>query len=173
MKKVIFLFLFILVSFGCFAQNKISTGFIFFPRDKARWDGEAVTVQKWFKLNDFQKTKFISEYLEELKKEYKQNIEIDIPKYVQWLNSFANEKKDTDSDYKMTMVFKTYLLLEEKIPYIKSVHNIIGIAGTMPEYNIGYEDGYSGLPRSGSSEEYDRGYKDGERDYLERAQQEK
>lgn len=68
----------------------------FFPPEKARWDGSRVTIREWYMLTETQKEKFISEYLEEIRKSYRSPIDVVGLDYLRALNMFsyfANEKK--------------------------------------------------------------------------------
>jgi hypothetical protein len=50
----------------------------FFPVDKARWGGYKVTIGDWEKLTDFQKTMFVSEAVEEIKRNEKGKVAVDV-----------------------------------------------------------------------------------------------
>lgn len=67
----------------------------FFPADKARWDGSKITVREWYMLTDYQKERFINEYLGEMRKNYSSPLEVVSTDYMRALNmfsSFSNEK---------------------------------------------------------------------------------
>jgi hypothetical protein len=75
----------------------------FFPKDKARWDGSRVTLKEWYTLTDLQKEKFISEYMEELKRQYGHGIDVVGLDYLKALNVFstyADAKKSGESSTK-------------------------------------------------------------------------
>ncbi|MFA5143165.1 MAG: hypothetical protein WC522_03195 [Candidatus Omnitrophota bacterium] len=61
----------------------------FFPKEKARWDGSKVTMSEWYMLTDLQKERFVSEYLGELKAQYKGVIEALGLDYLKALNLFS------------------------------------------------------------------------------------
>ena len=61
----------------------------FFTKEKARWDGSKVTMKEWYTLTDLQKEKFISEYMDELKKRYGAGIEAAGLDYLKALNLFS------------------------------------------------------------------------------------
>jgi len=67
----------------------------FFPKEKARWDGSKVTMKEWYMLTDLQKERFISEYLGELKKQYKAASGIiGLEDYIRALNIFSYYSND-------------------------------------------------------------------------------
>lgn len=66
----------------------------FFPPEKARWNGYAVTLKEWYMLTDLQKEKFISEYTEELRRQYRGAIEIVGLDYLKALNLFSDYVND-------------------------------------------------------------------------------
>lgn len=71
----------------------------FFPMDKARWDGNKLTVKDWSLLTDFQKTMFISEYVDV----YHQGIEINGWDYLIALNTFVSKCEDKSTSMIMPM----------------------------------------------------------------------
>jgi len=87
----------------------------FFPIDKARWDGSKITAKEWKMLTDFQKTMFISEYIEELEKGYKTSIDINGWDYLIALNGFADACKDECLNELMTRVIKELLIEQGEI----------------------------------------------------------
>ncbi len=66
----------------------------FFPKEGARWDGTKVTMREWYLLTDTQKERFISEYLGELRDEYKMNIDVTGVDYLKALNIFSSYSND-------------------------------------------------------------------------------
>jgi len=76
----------------------------FFPKEKARWDGNKVTMSEWYMLTDLQKEKFVSEYLGELKKQYQGAFEIlglDYLKALDLFSYYANEKAKSEPSTKV------------------------------------------------------------------------
>jgi hypothetical protein len=80
----------------------------FFPVDKARWDGTKITAREWKMLTDFQKAMFISEYIEELEKEYNVTIKINGWDYLVALNIFAANYKEKYRNYPITEIIKSF-----------------------------------------------------------------
>ena len=77
-----------------YSNNDIPEVF-FFPKEMARWDGTKVTMREWYMLTDLQKEKFVSEYLDELKKQYQGAIEalgLDYLKALDLFSYYSNEK---------------------------------------------------------------------------------
>ncbi|MDD5135928.1 MAG: hypothetical protein PHX20_02615 [Candidatus Omnitrophica bacterium] len=75
----------------------------FFPKEKARWDGTKVTMREWYMLTDLQKEKFISEYLGELKTQYKDVLEalgLDYLKALNLFSYYSNEKAQNEPSTK-------------------------------------------------------------------------
>ena len=66
----------------------------FFPKEKARWDGSKVTMREWYMLTDFQKERFIKEYLQELQKQYNDPINVMFADYLKALNVFSYYSND-------------------------------------------------------------------------------
>ena len=66
----------------------------FFPKEKARWDGTKVTMREWYMLTDTQKERFISEYVDELRGEYKMSIDVTGMDYLKALNIFSSYSND-------------------------------------------------------------------------------
>jgi hypothetical protein len=66
----------------------------FFPKESARWDGAKVTMREWYMLTDTQKERFISEYLNELRGEYKVSIDVAGVDYLKALNIFSAYSND-------------------------------------------------------------------------------
>jgi hypothetical protein len=86
-----------------YSENDIPEVF-FFPKDKARWDGAKVTMSEWYMLTDLQKEKFVSEYMEELKKQYQGTLEALGLNYLKALDLFsfyANEKVKSEPSTKV------------------------------------------------------------------------
>ena len=76
----------------------------FFPKDKARWDGTKVTMREWYMLTDLQKERFVSEYLSELKKQYREAIEaldLDYTKALDIFSYYSNEKVQSQPSTKV------------------------------------------------------------------------
>jgi len=77
-----------------YSENDIPKVF-FFPKDKARWDGNKVTMKEWYMLTDLQKERFVSEYLGELKKQYQAASGIiGLEDYLRALNLFSYYSND-------------------------------------------------------------------------------
>ena len=87
-----------------YADNNIPD-ICFFPKDTARWDGSGLTVQNWFLLTDFQKTAFISEYIEV----YHSSIEVNGWDYLVKLNEFSSKCRGECLGYPMTEVLEELL----------------------------------------------------------------
>ncbi|GEM_PF-1648965 len=66
----------------------------FFPKDKAKWDGNMVTMREWYMLTEIQKEKFLSEYLQELKDEHGISIDVMGMEYLKALNIFSAYSND-------------------------------------------------------------------------------
>jgi len=66
----------------------------FFPKEKARWDGTAVTMSEWYMLTELQKEKFINEYLQQLQDQYKTSIDVMGTDYLKALNVFSSYSND-------------------------------------------------------------------------------
>lgn len=69
----------------------------FFPPDKARWDGTRITVREWYMLSELQKQKFISEYLDEMRRQYDSPIDVAGAEYLKALNMFSYFSSDKSS----------------------------------------------------------------------------
>lgn len=104
-------------SFDPFPKNKNSTyeyddnnipEICFFPADKARWDGSKITAKEWSMLTDFQKTIFISEYINT----HYPIIKINGWNYLVYLNKFAEKLEVADTP--MTMAIESILFKENK-----------------------------------------------------------
>jgi hypothetical protein len=79
-------------------------GVFFFPKEKARWDGNNITMREWYMLTDLQKEKFITEYLGEMQEECRGIMEILGLDYLKALNLFsyyANEKAQREPSTKV------------------------------------------------------------------------
>ena len=87
----------------------------FFPIEKARWDGSRITATEWGILTDFQKSMFISEYIEQLEEEYGTTIEVDGWRYLIALNSYANTCGNECVGIPMTRVIKELLIEQDEI----------------------------------------------------------
>lgn len=61
----------------------------FFPVDRAHWDGSKITVREWYMLTDYQKERFISEYLDDMRKHYNSPIDVVSMDYMRALNMFS------------------------------------------------------------------------------------
>ena len=86
-----------------YSENDIPEVF-FFPKEKARWDGEKVTMREWYMLTDLQREKFVSEYLGELKKQYQCAMEVLGLDYLKALDTFSlysNEKAQAEPPTKI------------------------------------------------------------------------
>ncbi|MFA6321479.1 MAG: hypothetical protein WCY36_06465, partial [Candidatus Omnitrophota bacterium] len=86
-----------------YSDNDIPEVF-FFPKEKARWDGNKVTMSEWYMLTDLQKEKFVSEYMGELKKQYQGTMEALGLNYLKALDLFsfyANEKAKSEPSTKV------------------------------------------------------------------------
>lgn len=71
----------------------------FFPPEKARWDGSRITIREWYMLTDYQKQKFINEYLDEMRRNYSSPIDVISMDYLRALNifsTFSSEKASAE-----------------------------------------------------------------------------
>jgi len=86
----------------------------FFPAGKARWDGNKVMAADWFKLTDYQKAMFISEYVGELEKQYGHPVKIDGWEYLGLMNqgiaAACGEDPESCANAKATVTFDAVLL---------------------------------------------------------------
>jgi hypothetical protein len=62
----------------------------FFPAGEAKWNGDRLTMIEWNVLTESQKVMFLTEYQNELKKEYGPNISIDMAKFILAMNYYAD-----------------------------------------------------------------------------------
>ena len=86
-----------------YSDNDVPEVF-FFPKEKARWDGEKVTMREWYMLTDLQKEKFVSEYLGELKKQCQGTLEalgLDYLKALDLFSYYSNEKAQSQPSTKV------------------------------------------------------------------------
>ena len=108
MKKIFLVVLFLCITFTLYAAEKSPfpdnkpTVFeysednipdvCFFPVSEARWNGPIITTKEWRMLTDYQKTMFISEYVEELEKKNNEYIDLeDGWKFLIAVNVFVDE----------------------------------------------------------------------------------
>lgn len=87
----------------------------FFPKDKARWDGTKITVREWYMLSELQKQKFITEYLDEMRKQYNSPIDVAGMDYLKALNMFSYFSSDKSSAEPTTNVIDKLLSGQGKI----------------------------------------------------------
>ncbi len=87
----------------------------FFPADKARWDGNKITVREWYMLSDSQKQKFISEYIGEIRKQYNSPVDIASMDYLKALNMFSYFSSDRNSSEPTTKIIDKLLTGQGKI----------------------------------------------------------
>jgi len=87
----------------------------FFPVDKAHWDGSIITAKEWKLFTDFQKSVFISEYVEVLEKEYRKTIDINEWEYLIALNGFVGGCEEGCLDASIVRVIKDLLTEQEKL----------------------------------------------------------
>jgi hypothetical protein len=80
----------------------------FFPEDKARWDGSRLTAQDWPLLTDYQKAKFILEYMDK----YHSGVEINEWDYLVVLNALTDKYEDKATP--MTMFVEVALEEQDK-----------------------------------------------------------
>ena len=81
----------------------------FFPVSKARWNGPMITTIEWRMLTDYQKTMFISEYVEELEKKNNEYIDLEGGwEFLIAVNTFVYEY-DNSSPVLMTKVLDNLL----------------------------------------------------------------
>ena len=83
----------------------------FFPLDKARWDGSKITPKEWVMLTDFQKTMFISEFVNV----YHEGLEINGWDYLRYLNQYVAECQDERLNDSMAEILEIFLLKKKKI----------------------------------------------------------
>lgn len=95
-------------------ENDMPAAF-FFPPEKARWDGTKVTIREWYMLTDYQKEKFITEYLDEMRKAYSSPIDVIGLDYVRALNMFSYFSNDKRSAEPTTKVIDTLLAGQGKV----------------------------------------------------------
>lgn len=88
----------------------------FFPADKARWDGNSVTMKEWYTLTKLQKERFINEYVGELKKQYNGAIEVMGLDYLRALNLFSYYSNDNVTNEPSTKFVDKLLEAQGKIP---------------------------------------------------------
>lgn len=87
----------------------------FFPKESARWDGTKITVREWYMLSDLQKQKFITEYLNEMRKQYNSPIDVAGTDYLKALNMFSYFSSDKSSAEPTTKVIDKLLSGQGKI----------------------------------------------------------
>ena len=87
----------------------------FFPKDKARWDGSKVTMKEWYLLTDLQKQRFITEYMEKLKKQYDGALEVMGLDYLRALNLFSVYSNDKTINMPSTRIIDKMLSGQGKI----------------------------------------------------------
>ncbi|MBP7056502.1 MAG: hypothetical protein KBB52_06595 [Candidatus Omnitrophica bacterium] len=87
----------------------------FFPADKARWDGNKITVREWYMLSDAQKQRFISEYMGEIRKQYNSPVDIASMDYLKALNMFSYFSSDRSSSEPTTKIIDKLLTGQGKI----------------------------------------------------------
>lgn len=64
----------------------------FFPAEKARWSGYGVTTNAWGELTDYQKTMFISEGIEEMRRIETGKVMVNIPEDIPGLLTAMNAR---------------------------------------------------------------------------------
>jgi len=64
----------------------------FFPAEKARWSGFGVTTNDWEKLTAYQKTMFITEGIEEIKRIEAGKVVVNVQEEAQALLTLTNER---------------------------------------------------------------------------------
>lgn len=89
--------------------------FFFFPSDKAKWDGTKITVREWYMLSEIQKERFITEYLDEMRKQYNSPIDVTGMDYLKALNMFSYFSSDKSSTEPTTRVIDKLLSGQGKI----------------------------------------------------------
>jgi len=86
--------------------------FLFFPKEKARWEGEKITAKEWELLTSVQKTGFITEYIEEIEKNFYISVQIDPLDYMIGLNGRAEDCKDQCLNKTITSFIDEFLEYE-------------------------------------------------------------
>lgn len=88
----------------------------FFPPEKARWDGNKVTMKEWYTLTDLQKEKFVNEYFGELERQYRESLEGIGLDYLNALNVFSYYSNDRSMNQPSTKFIKEMLVAQGKLP---------------------------------------------------------
>ena len=95
-------------------QNRPPETF-FFPKDKARWDGEKVTLSEWYMLTEIQKKKFIDEYISAIQGAYKIDLETIGADYLKALNIFSEYSNENTMREPSTKFIDILLSGQDKI----------------------------------------------------------
>ncbi len=88
----------------------------FFPKETARWDGSRVTMKEWYMLTSLQKQKFISEYIADLERQYRQSITVMGLDYLEALNAFSYYSDGKAMDEPPTKFIEKLLDGQGKLP---------------------------------------------------------
>jgi len=89
----------------------------FFPPEKARWNGHKVTMSEWYLLTDLQKERFISEYMGELRRQYRATLEVmGLEDYMRALNLFSYYSNNKTMNEPSTKFIDKILIGQGKVP---------------------------------------------------------